>query len=273
MIVNTVAAPTVVRVALAAALLAAGTGAARAQQPQPYEPPPLTAADRDAAFPDVGDMRVAEMMHEDPSNRFWLFDQLEAQDGDDGEILSWDFKGWVGRNARRLLIRSEGERESSTTEHAELQLLWGRPIARWWDLVAGARQDFRPGPSRSWAAFGVQGLAPYRFEVEATAFVGEGGRAAARFEAEYEILITNRLIVQPLVELNWHSQDDAARGVGSGLSTAESGLRLRYEFRRELAPYIGLVRQRSFGSTADLARSAGIDTRETRLVAGVRVWF
>jgi copper resistance protein B len=256
--------------AIAAFVLSAATVEA---QPQRYEPTTITAADREAAFPDVGDMNMAEMMVEDPFNRFFLFDRLEAQDGDDGEILNWDFQGWIGRSARRFWIRSEGERESGTTEQAELQLLWGRPIARWWDVVAGVRQDFRPGPSQGWAAFGIQGLAPYRFELEATAFVGDSGRAAARLEAEYELLITNRLILQPLIELDWYSHDDAARGIGSGLSSAELGLRLRYEFRREIAPYVGLTRERTFGGTADVARAAGIDTRETRLVAGVRVWF
>jgi copper resistance protein B len=218
-------------------------------------------------------MNMAAMMDEDPFNRFMLFDRLEAQDGEHGEILSWDFQSWIGRSARRVWIKSEGERESGTTERAELQLLWGRPIARWWDVVAGVRQDFRPGPSQGWAAFGIQGLAPYRFDIEATAFVGEGGRTAARLEAEYEFLITNRLILQPLVEFDWYGEDDAARGIGSGLSSVESGLRLHYEFRREIAPYIGLTRERTFGHTADLARAAGIDTRATRLVAGVRVWF
>jgi copper resistance protein B len=215
-------------------------------------------------------MDMSTMMEEDPFNKLVLFDRLETQDGD---LTSWDFDGWVGRHARRLWIRSEGERESGTTKHAELQLLYGRPIARWWDVVAGVREDFRPAPSRSWAAFGIQGLAPYRFELEATAFVGEGGRSAARLEAEYELLITNRLVLQPLVELNWYGQSDAARGVGAGLSSAESGLRLRYELRREVAPYIGLTRERAFGRTAELARAAGSDTRETRWVVGVRLWF
>jgi copper resistance protein B len=260
-------------IAIASAVLVFAPSTLEAQSPDTYVAPPITPADREAAFPDLSGMNAHEMMPEDPFNRFMLFDRLEAQDADDGDVLSWDFRGWAGRSANRLWIRSEGERTSATTEHAELQLLWGRPIARWWDLVAGARQDFRPGPSQGWAAFGIQGLAPYRFELEATAFVGKAGRAAARLEAEYELLITNRLILQPLIELNWYSQDDAARGVGSGFSSAESGLRLRYEFRREIAPYIGLTREKKFGGTADLARAAGIDTHETRLVAGIRLWF
>ncbi|HLF11336.1 MAG TPA: copper resistance protein B [Gammaproteobacteria bacterium] len=242
-------------------------------QPSTPDILPLTQADREAAFPDFGDMRVSDMMLEDPFNRLVLLDQLEARDADGRQVLSWDLHAWVGRNLNRLWIRSEGEKQSGTTDRAELQLLWGHTIARWWDVVAGVRQDFRPGPSQSWGAFGIQGLAPYRFELEATAFVGEGGQAAARFEAEYELLITNRLILQPLIELNWYGQDDSPRGIGAGFASAESGLRLRYEFRREIAPYIGLVRERKFRGTADLGRAAGIDTRDTRLVAGIRLWF
>jgi copper resistance protein B len=260
-------------IAAAAVLAGLGVTPAAAQQPGSYSPPPITAADREAAFPDLDDMHAPGMMPEDPFNTFMRFDRLEAQDADDGDVLSWDFRGWAGRNANRLWVRSEGERQSGTTERAELQLLWGRPVARWWDVVAGARQDFQPAPSQSWAAFGIQGLAPYRFEVEATAFVGDGGRSAARFEAEYELLITNRLILQPLVELNWYGQDDAARGIGSGLASAESGVRLRYEIRREIAPYVGLTRERMFGRTANFARAAGIDTRETSWVVGIRLWF
>jgi copper resistance protein B len=235
-----------------------------------YAAPALTPADREAAFPDLGEMDMGAMMVEDPFNKAVLFDRLETQDGD---LASWDFEGWVGRNAGRLWLRGAGERASGTTQRAELQLLYGRPITRWWDVVAGVREDFQPGPSRSWAAFGVQGLAPYRFELEATAFVGEGGRSAARLEAHYELLITNRWILQPLVDLDWYGQSDPGRGVGAGLASAETGLRLRYELRREVAPYIGLTRERLFGRTADVARAAGVDTRETRWVAGVRLWF
>ena len=209
-------------------------------------------------------------MLEDPFNRAVLLDRLEAGEQDS---LHWDFSLWAGRAANRLTVRSEGERRQGATEHAELQLLWTRPVARWWDLVAGARTDFEPGASRNLAAIGVQGLAPYRFEIEATAFVGQSGAAAARFEGEYELLVTHRLILQPRVELNWEAQDDPARGLGSGLVNIDAGVRLRYEFRREIAPYIGLVRSRRFGGTADFARAAGYDTDDTSLVAGIRLRF
>jgi copper resistance protein B len=209
-------------------------------------------------------------MLEDPFNRSFLIDELESNDSDD---LSWDGTVWLGHAFNRLAIRTEGERADGVTERAELALLWSHAFARWWDVVAGARSEFEPGESRGWAAVGVQGLAPYRFELEATAFLGENGDTAARFEGEYELLITNRLILQPQLELNWYGQSDPERRIGSGLSSVEAGLRLRYEFRREVAPYVGLVRERRVGRTADLAQADGFDPDDTSLVAGIRLRF
>lgn len=251
---------------------AGGAHHVEAQTPEPPVPP-LTDQDREAAFPDLGEMNLRKMMKEDPFDKLILADRLETRNADGRDVSSWDMRAWVGHSLNRLWIRTEGERRSDTTERADLQLLWGHSIGRWWDIVAGVRQDFRPGPTQSWTAFGVQGLAPYRFELEATAYVGEGGRTSARLGAEYDVLITNRLILQPLIEINWYGKGDPARGFGPGLSSAETGLRLRYEFRREVAPYIGLVREGTFGGTADLLRAAGGDTRDTRLVAGIRLWF
>jgi copper resistance protein B len=210
---------------------------------------------------------------EDPFNRAVLFDELEAFDADGATNLRWDASGWAGRSLERLTLRTEGERSAGNTERAELQLLWTRAFARWWDAVAGARMDFAPGSGKSWAAFGVQGLAPYRFEVEATAFVSSGGDTAARVEAEYELLITNRLILEPQIELNWYGQSDARHGYGAGLASGEAALRLRYEIRREVAPYVGIVRERRWGDSADAARAAGLDSDDTSLVAGVRLRF
>jgi len=140
-------------------------------------------------------------------------------------------------------------------------------------VVAGIRHDFKPGASQDFAAIGVMGLAPYKFEVEATGYIGESGQTAARFEVEYETLLTNRLILQPLVEVNVYGQNDERRGIGSGLSTAEAGLRLRYEVTRQFASYIGIVHERAFGRTADFRRAEGEDTDDTRVVAGFRIWF
>jgi copper resistance protein B len=212
-------------------------------------------------------------MLEDPFNRSLLVDELETHDDDGSREVAWDATFWAGHTFNKLVARTEGEKRGGTTEDAELELLWSRGVARWWDVVAGARADFEPGATQSWGAFGVRGLAPYRFELEATAYVGDGGRSAARFEGEYELLITSRLILQPQIELNWYGQSDPERGVGQGLSTGEAALRLRYELRREVAPYVGLVYQRKFGATADVVRAEGEDPDDTRLVAGVRLRF
>lgn len=150
---------------------------------------------------------------------------------------------------------------------------WGHAISPWWDVVSGVRQDFKPGAPQTWAAFGLQGMALYNFEAEATAFIGEAGQSAIRFEGDYDILLTNRLILQPTAELNVYGKNDPQRGIGSGLSNTEAGLRLRYEIRREFAPYIGVTWNRTYGNTADYAREDGEDRSEARLVIGVRMWF
>ncbi|XXE65443.1 copper resistance protein B [Pseudomonas sp. R1-7] len=231
--------------------------------------PELTAADRAVVYEDHGGHAV----HDSAINSFFLIDQLEWQDADDGSALSWDASGWIGGDIDRLWLRSEGERSNGKTEEAELQALWGHAVSPWWDVVAGVRQDFKPGDSQTWAALGVQGMALYNFEAEATAFIGEGGQSAARLEGDYDILLTNRLILQPTAEANFYGKNDPARGVGSGLSDTELGVRLRYEIRREFAPYIGVTWNRVYGNTADYAREEGEDRSEARLVLGVRMWF
>ena len=240
-----------------------------ASTPAPREPiPPITEADREAAKPPAH-------AHDHGSGvfRYLLFDRLETWDADPGTGQAWEAQGWIGTDRHRLWLRSEGERERGHTEGADVEVLYGRPVARWWDLVAGVRRDIAPGGDRNFAAIGVMGMAPYKFEVEATAYVGTSGQTAARIEAEYELLLTNRLILQPVIEAEWHGKRDAARGIGPGLGKIETGLRLRYEFTRQFAPYVGLVHERSFGGTADLLRDEGEATRDTRVVAGVRVWF
>jgi copper resistance protein B len=210
---------------------------------------------------------------EDPFNRALMLDELEVLDADETTNLRWDVGMWAGYSLNKLTVRTEGEQSDGQTERAELELLWTHSVARWWDVVAGARADFAPGSGKSWAAFGVQGLAPYRFGLQATAFLSDGGDTAARVEAEYDLLITNRLILQPQIELNWYGQSDPNRGYGSGLSSGEAALRLRYEVRREVAPYVGLVHERLWGDSADAERAAGGDSEDTRLVAGIRLRF
>jgi copper resistance protein B len=252
---------------------AAGSHEHRAEEAEktalPSFIPRLTNEDRKAAFPDV----KGHAVHDKAINYFVLFDQLEWQSGSGADGLSLDTRGWIGRDRDRLWFRAEGDGANGRVEEANAHVLYGRQISRWWDVVAGIRQDFRPGPSQTWAAFGIQGLAPYWFEIEATGYVGASGRTHARFEVEYELLLTNRLVAQPLFEAEIFGKSDPERGVGAGLSTTDLGIRLRYEFRRELAPYIGVTWQNSWGKTADFAKAAGEDTGGARFVTGLRLWW
>lgn len=237
---------------------------------QPRTPiPAVTEADRKAAIAPAH----AHPVHDNSIKSYVLLNRLEAWDADPGTGLGWEGQGWIGTDLNRVWLRSEGERTDGQTESADLEVLYGRSISTWWDVVAGVRHDFKPGASQNFAAIGVQGLAPMKFEVSATAYLGEGGQTAANVEAEYELLLTNRLILQPLVEVTAHGKNDPLRGIGSGLSTAEAGLRLRYEFTRKFAPYIGVVYERAFGNTADMRREHGESFEDTRLVIGLRTWF
>jgi copper resistance protein B len=231
--------------------------------------PPVTDADRQAAFPEV----QGHTVHDMSVNYFFLFDQLEWQTGSGSDAFSWDTKGWVGQDRNRFWFRTEGDRADGRTEQAQVNLLYGRAITRWWDVTAGVRLDTLPDTPRSALALGVQGLAPYWFEVEASAYIEPSGRTHVRFETEYDLLISNRLVLQPLVEFEVYGRADRERLIGTGLSTGELGLRLRYEFRREFAPYVGVVWTRKFFGTADLARAAGDDVAGTRLAVGLRTWF
>ncbi len=237
--------------------------------PQVTPVPAVTQADRDAAFPDVH----AHHLHGTSVQSYWLLDRLEVSDADNGTALGWEAMAWVGGDIQRIWLRSEGEAVDGRIEHGDMEVLYGRSVRSWWDVLAGVRQDVGEGPSRTWAAFGVQGLSPYKFEVAATAYIGQGGRTALRAEAEYDTLLTNRLILQWRAEANAYGKADPLAGIGSGLSTVEFGARLRYEITRQFAPYFGVEHDRAFGNTADLRRNAGHDAGDTRVVAGVRVWF
>ncbi len=210
---------------------------------------------------------------DDPLLFMAILDQMEMRDAGDDNTFSWDAQGWFGQDLRKLWFKTEGERTGGNTNEAEFQFLYSKAIARYWELQLGVRHDFEPSPSRSWAVIGVQGLAPYFFETDIALFVGDSGRTAFRFESEYELLLTQRLILTPEIEVNFYGQNDAEVGVGSGLSDLELGLRLRYEIRREFAPYIGVNWSKLFGKTKDIARIAGDSTSEAQLVIGFRAWF
>jgi copper resistance protein B len=226
----------------------------------------------------MGDMpypKMAALMQMDDTSRtgMVLFDQLEWRNTAEGNALAWDAEGWYGGDGNKVWVRSEGERVAGTTQNARADLLWDHTFARWWSVQAGGRQDFGAGPARTWAAIGVQGLAPYWFNTEATFYVGEQGRTAVRLKSEYDLLFSKRLILQPEAEANLYGKSDPARQLGSGLSDLELGLRLRYEVRREFAPYIGVVWSRQFGGTADRVRESGGNPSDVQFVAGVRAWF
>ncbi|KUF21067.1 copper resistance protein B [Xanthomonas phaseoli] len=238
--------------------------------PLPRDPiPPPTADDIAAAFAPLH----THAMHSAGINHYVLLDRLEASNTDRGNGQAWESRAWIGGDIDRLWLRSEGERHDGRTESGSLEAFYGHAMSPWWDLLVGARQDIGAGAHRSWAAFGVQGLAPYKFETEATLYVGTGSRAALRLEGEYEVLLTNRLILQPRVEADIALTDDNRRGIGSGLEEVELGLRLRYEITRRFAPYIGWVHSRSFGDSAQRAAMDAAPARDSRFVAGVRVWF
>lgn len=236
----------------------------------PLTPVPVpTDADRLAARPPAS----AHMHGDGLIHSYSLINRLESWDADPGTGLGWEAAGWIGGDIDRLWWNTEGERVDGQTASASVELLFGHSFAPRWDWLVGARQDLRPREPRSAVAFGLQGLAPQWFEVTAMGYVGEGGRTSVRLGSEYTLLFTNRLMLQPVAEAQWHGRSDVSRGIGAGLATAEFGLRLRYEITRQFAPYVGLSWERAFGDTADLRRGAGEAVDDTRLVAGIRIWF
>jgi copper resistance protein B len=202
-----------------------------------------------------------------------LFDRLESVRTRDHTAGAYELQARYGRDYDRAVLKAEGEVDDGKLEEARTELLWGHAVAAYWDTQLGVRHDSGERRRRNWLAFGIQGLAPYWFEVDATAYVGDGGRTALRLEVDYELLLTQKLVLQPRIEANLYGKRDDVRELGSGLSDLAAGIRLRYEIRREFAPYVGIEWAGKYGATADYARAAGEDTRETRLVAGLRFWF
>lgn len=249
---------------------------------QPEANPEPTESERGHVAPDppqhpmheMSNERMIELMQMEDNASFGmlLLDELEWHEKNGQDTVHWDAEAWYGTDYNKAWFRSEGNRISGEYEGLA-ELFWDRIVGRWWHAQVGVRHDFGEEKSRDWIGLGVQGLAPHWFEVEATVYLGEQGRTAARFSGEYELLITQRLVLQPKIEFDLYGQDDPQNAIGAGLADSEIGLRLRYEIRRELAPYIGLVWTRSYGDTADFARAAGNDVDELRFVAGLRVWF
>ena len=223
------------------------------------------AASRRTLIHENGDVRTTAV----------ILDRLEAGFGDDGETYLWDVQGWTGGDINRFWWKSEGEGDfGGELEEAEVQALYSRAVTPFWDVQAGVRQDFRPdGEDTTHLVLGLQGLAPHWWEIDAAAFLSTDGDLTARVEAEYDQRITQRLILQPRLEIDASASDIPELEIGSGLSSIEAGLRLRYEFRKEFAPYVGIEWSRAFGDTADYIEARGGETDDTRFVVGLKAWF
>jgi len=212
-------------------------------------------------------------MDDDPIITKFMIDQFETRitDGDDPLVL--EGQAWVGKDLNKAWFKIDAERVKSEIEELELQALYSRAISSFWDFQIGWRRDIKPEPDKDWFVLGFQGLAPYFYEIDSALFFGEGGQIGLRFEAEYEMLLTQKWILAPEIEVNFHSKEDLITGVGSGLSDSQIGLRLRYEFKREFAPYIGINWNKKHGNTATLAKNSGAEVDDSQIVIGVRAWF
>ena len=204
-----------------------------------------------------------------------ILERLEAGFGDGEETFLWDAQGWIGGDINRFWWKSEGEGDfGDGLEEAEVQALYSRAVLPFWDVQVGVRQDFRDdGDDTTYLVAGIQGLAPYWWEIDAAAFLSTDGDLTARLEAEWDLRLTQRLIAQPRFELDASASDAAERGLASGLTSIEAGVRLRYEFRREFAPYLGIEWHRSLGGTADLIQASGGSTDHTLIIIGLRAWY
>jgi copper resistance protein B len=227
------------------------------------------------AMPDMSGQTMNVLMGMDDTAAVGklMIDQLEFAGGSGATALAWDGQAWYGGDYDKVWLKTEGAPNPVNQDTSRNELLWDHALTRWWDLQTGVRYDLGHGPARGWAAVGVEGLAPYWFDVEATLYLGEAGRTAAHLQVEHDLLITQRLIVEPEIETNLYGKNDAAHEVRSGLSDLQIGLRLRYEIRRELAPYVGVAWRRNLGAPAPLPGGSGPGTESLQWVAGFHVWF
>jgi copper resistance protein B len=204
-----------------------------------------------------------------------LFDQLEGRTNGPDNEFRWDGQGWIGTDMNKLWFKSEGFVENGKASDGDTEALYDRPIPylRYFDAQAGVRYDLDSDRGRTWGAIGIQGLAPNFFDFEPTFYFSNGGRFAGRLMGSYDLLLTQRLILQPEIEMNFYSKRDPSRAIGSGLSDLDTGLRLRYEICRKFAPYIGVAYTGKFGESADFTRTEGGIVNDVRFVFGIRVWY
>ncbi|MEE9273346.1 MAG: copper resistance protein B [Robiginitomaculum sp.] len=205
---------------------------------------------------------------------FIIADRLETQITNGEDAFVWDMQSWHGTDENKLWIKTEGEYsfDADKVEDANVQALWSKPISPFWDMQAGLRYDFAP-KGRTHAVLGVQGLAPYWFEVDATAFLSTKGDVTARIEAEYDFTLTQRLMLQPRAEVEFSAQDIKDLNLGAGLTNLVLGLRLRYDLKREFSPYMGVEWQQTLGETASMAKTSGNARDKAVFLAGIRAWY
>jgi len=201
-----------------------------------------------------------------------MLDELETGVGSN-KPTSFEAEAWLGKDINKLWLKAEGEYQNSDDKEAQAQALYSRAISAYWDVQAGIRADRKPSVSREWAVIGFKGLAPYYFDIDAALFVGNDERTALRLSIDHDMLITQKLILTPAMEINAYGKNDPDYGVGAGLADINAGLRLRYEIVREFAPYIGVDWEQKYGNTARYARARGDKKSHTQLVVGVRAWF
>jgi copper resistance protein B len=240
--------------------------------PMPMPGMPSTASSSPVPAPSDASMKDMDM-NDDASHAMLLIDQLEYARGYDGSGPAWEAEAWYGNDSNKLWLRSEGEGSAGRLDDGDVEAFWNHPVSAFWSTQLGVRHDLGNGPQRNWAAFGVEGLAPYWVELEATAYAGENGRLAARMRAEYTLRFTQRWVLQPEFDINLYDKDDPARRIGDGISDTQLGLRLRYEITRQLAPYLGVVWTRRFGSTAVFAREDRQPVFDRQFVVGLHIWF
>lgn len=210
----------------------------------------------------------------DHHERTYSFVQTEIDFGsnDGADQATWDADAWVGGDRNKLWLKSEGEAEDGDLEQAELQVLYSRNIATFFDAQVGGRQDFEPRGT-TYLVAGIQGLAPYLLETDLAGFVSQDGDVSARFEQTFDILLSQRLILEPHLETNVQFQDVPERGLAAGFTDVEAGLQLRYEITRKLAPYVDVEYARALGETAGLRRANGEEPGGWAVRAGLRSWF
>ena len=225
-----------------------------------------------ASEPPMTHNMASHDMDDDPLITMVKLDQLEWRNANQNEF-AWDAEAWLGYDTNKLWVKTEGEKTADNTEHSEIQLLYSRSVSAFWDFQTGLRIDIEPESTRNWIAFGLQGLAPYFIEVDSALFFGESGDLAYRLKLEQEWLLTQKLALVPKIELKFYGQNDREYEQGSGLSETEIGLRLQYQIKRNIAPYIGVHTFKKHGNTAAYARDEGEETDDAQLLIGLHAWF